>query len=172
MDGMETDERLAEAYESPIEGLRATGASTGERDIVEWITRHAKEEGVLLERYEHLARESTSPAARYLVELIMEDERRHHRVLAQIAHTIAWGSFMDPDLAVPRLIDGVADSELVEEAKKLLASEKRDRTELRRLRRRLRTYSGTIWPLLIDAMLLDTKKHMRILRHVVTYRPG
>ncbi len=169
---METDERGSEAFGSPIEGLRATGASAGDRHIVEWMTRHAKEEEALLERYEHVARESTSPATRYLVELIMEDERRHHRVLGQIAHAIAWGSFMNPDLAVPRMVDGAADKVLVEETKKLLASEKKDRTELRRLRRHLRSFSGTIWPLLIDVMLLDTKKHIRILRHVATYRPG
>jgi len=172
MGGVETEERGTERFGSPIEGLRATGASTSERDLVKWITRHAEEENVLLARYQHMAQESTSPAARYLVELIIEDERRHHRVLGQIAHAIAWGSFMNPDLAVPRMHEGAADKELVEEAKKLLASEKKDRTELRRLRRRLRSYSGTIWPLLIDVMLLDTKKHMRILRHVATYRPG
>ena len=79
---------------------------------------------------------------------------------------------MNPDLAVPRMIEGDVDRELVEQTKKLLASEKKDRTDLLRLRRRLRNYSGTIWPLLIDVMLLDTKKHMRILRHVVSYRPG
>ena len=80
---METIKRGTEAFGSPIEGLRATGASTGERDLVEWMMRHAEEEEVLLERYEHVARESTSPATRYLVELIIEDERRHHRVLAR-----------------------------------------------------------------------------------------
>ena len=58
------------------------------------------------------------------------------------------------------------------QTKVLLASEKKDRTELRRLRRRLRSYSGTMWPLLIDLMLLDTDKHTRILRYVLKHRPG
>lgn len=161
-----------ETFESTTQGLRATGASAGERALVEWITRHAKEEGALLERYEHVSGESTSPATRYLVDLIVEDERRHHRVLTQIAHTIAWGSLNNPDGGVPRMIEGGGDGALVEQTRKLLATEKKDRAELRRLRRRLRTYSGTIWPLLIDLMLLDTEKHMRILRHVVKHRQG
>ncbi|HEY5025098.1 MAG TPA: hypothetical protein VII76_08985 [Acidimicrobiales bacterium] len=168
-----------EIFESPTQGLRVTGASTGERDIVEWITRHAQEEQVLLERYAHVAEHTTSPATRYLVDLIIEDERRHHRVLSQIAHAIAWGSINSKEPAVPRITDrnggdggdSEGDGDLIQAARALLASEKRDRVELRRLRRRLRSYSGTIWPLLIDLMLLDTDKHTRILRHVVRRHP-
>ena len=169
---MRTHASGTETLESPMRGLRATGASAGERDIVEWMSRHAEEEEELLERYERVAHQSASPATRYLVDLIIEDERRHHRVLTGIAHAIAWGSLMSSDLAVPRTVMGGADDELVEQAKKLLASEKKDRAELRRLRRRLRTYSGTIWPLLLDLMLFDTKKHILTLRHIVRYRPG
>ena len=54
----------------------------------------------------------------------------------------------------------------------MLASEKQDRAELKRLRRRLRSYTGTIWPFLIDLMLLDTDKHTRILRYILRHRPG
>ena len=109
---------------------------------------------------------------RYLVNLIIEDERRHHRVLGEIAHAIAWGSLTGAVPAVPRVVEGGGDNELVEETKTLLASEKKDRTELRRLHRRLRSYHGTIWPLLIDLMQRDTDKHMRILRYIVRHRPG
>jgi rubrerythrin len=161
-----------EPFESSRRGLRATGASTGDRDIVEWITRHGKAEGALLERYERFAREASSPLHRYLVKLIIEDERRHHVVLAEIAEAIAWGGVHDARPSIPRPVEGGADAELIEETKKLLASEKSDRAELRRLRRRLRSYSGTIWPLLIDLMLRDTQKHTRILRYIVRHRPG
>ncbi len=156
--------------ESSVQGLRATGVSAGEQDLVEWINRHGQEEGVLLERYEHFARESSSPVIAYLVGLIVEDERRHHRVLAEIAHAIAWGTLTNAEPAVPRTVAGAADAQLLAQTKELLASEKKDRTELRRLRRRLRNYSGTIWPLLVDLMLRDTDKHTRILRHIVKHR--
>ena len=159
-------------FESSARGLREAGASVGERDIVEWITRHGREEGALLETYERFAREASSPATRYLVNLIVEDEHRHHRVLAEIADAIARGSLTDAPPAVPRLAEGGADTDLIEETKRMLASEKRDRVELRRLRRRLRSYTGTMWPLLIDLMLHDNAKHTRILRFVVKHRPG
>jgi rubrerythrin len=159
-------------FESSKSGLRAAGASTGDREVVEWITGHGKKEGALLERYERFAQEASSPVSRYLVKLIIEDERRHHVVLAEIAEAIAWGGVADARPSIPRLVEGGADAELIEETRKLLKSEKRDRAELRRLRRRLRSYSGTVWPLLVDLMMRDTQKHTRILRYIVRHRPG
>jgi len=155
-------------FESASRGLREAGASADERDLVEWITSHGRQEGALVERYERLAHESTSSATRYLVRLIIEDERRHHQTLAEIAEAIAWGTLTNPGPAVPRSgpgdVDG--DAEFSAQTRALLESEKRDRAELRRLRRRLRSYTGTLWPLLVDLMLLDTEKHTRILEFV------
>ena len=159
-------------FESSTRGLRAGGASTGDREVVEWITDHGKKEGALLERYERFSQEASSPVSRYLVKLIIEDERRHHLVLAEIAEAIAWGGVNAARPSIPRVLEGGADSELIAETRRLLASERRDRAELRRLRRRLRAYSGTIWPLLIDLMLRDTQKHTHILRYVLRHRPG
>ena len=70
------------------------------------------------------------------------------------------------------MVEGAGDDALIAQTRELLASEKKDRAELRRLRRRLRAYSGTIWPFLIDLMLLDTDKHSRILRYIIRHRPG
>jgi len=160
------------SFESAARGLRAVAASTGEHDMVAWIARHGEEEGALLRRYERFAREAPSAVTRYLVHLILEDERRHHQVLAEIAHTIAWGSLADVEPALPRMVEGAADDELIKQTRELLASEKKDRAELRRLRRRLRSYTGTVWPFLVDLMLLDTDKHSRILRYIIRHRPG
>jgi rubrerythrin len=161
-----------ETFESSERGLRATGASTGERDVVAWIDRHRREEGALLERYEIVAQQAPSEAVRYLLSLILEDERRHHRVLGEIAHAIAWGGVAAAVPAVPRMVEGGGTDELLAQTREMLASEKKDRRELRRLRRRLGAYSGTMWPLLIELMQLDTDKHMRILRYVIRHRPG
>jgi hypothetical protein len=155
-------------FESASRGLREAGASADERDLVAWITSHGRKEGALVERYERLAHESMSSATRYLVRLIIEDERRHHQTLAEIAEAIAWGTLTSPGPAVPRSGRGNldADAQLAEQTRALLASEKRDRAELRKLRKRLGSYTGTLWPLLVDLMLLDTEKHTRILDFV------
>lgn len=155
-------------FESPARGLRELGASADERDLVEWIVRHGEEESELLARYEALAEASASPSTRYLVGLILEDERRHHRIMAEIAHAIAWGIVPTPAPAatVPRPGRHEHDA-LVEETKVLLASERRDRAELKRLRRRLSAYHNTLWPLLVEVMMQDSDKHARILDFIV-----
>jgi len=152
-------------FESSARGVREVGASVADRDLVALISRHGREEAARLARYEALAGEA-SPATRYLVELIVEDERRHHRLLAEIADAIAWGSVGHPGTGVPRSGAGDADAQVAREARALLATEKADRRELRRLRRRLRNYTGTLWPLLVDVMVCDTDKHVRILQYM------
>lgn len=156
-------------FGSAVRGLRESGASAEEHDLVAWLTEHGRHEGDLLERYARLAHASASSATRYLVGMIVEDERRHHRIMAEIAEAIAWGTLTSPGPGVPRTGPGDLDEddELVRQTKALLEAEKRDRTELRRLRRRLRSYTGTLWPLLVDLMLLDTDKHTRTLQFVL-----
>ena len=139
------DKDMDTTFESAAEGIRQSGASVEQRELVEILTRHGKEEGVLLERYQRLAQETTSEAIRYLVTLIMEDERRHHTLLADMANTIAWGSTPDPfGVAVPHVLPwNDPDGRFIQETKELLDFELRDQSELRQLRRRLHPYKET-----------------------------
>jgi len=158
-------------FRDAIEGLHATRASPSEYEIVEALDRHGREEGELLERYRRFVDESESPAAQYLVKLILEDEKRHHRVLEDLANTIAWGWVKEsPEQVVPHFpAKSGGDETLRSETQALLGHELRDRTQLRRLRRRLSTYGDVaMWELLVDLMRLDTDKHIRILRLILS----
>ena len=152
-------------FDGAIHGLRATGASSGMRDLVDLIVRHGKEEGELLATYEELAAGAPDESVRYLINLILEDEHRHHRLLAELGNAIAWGSSSAPEAsAVPRLPRAL-DGALLEQTRLMRRSEQADYRALRRIRRRLRPFSDTtLWVLVIDLMLLDTKKHATILR--------
>jgi MoxR-like ATPase len=156
-------------FESALEGLDKMGASVGERELVAMLARHGEEEGMLLERYQRFAEEAASPAVRYLVKLILDDERRHHRLLAEVANTVAWGwSANSPAPAAPDIFPKEDPAgPLARETKELLAAEERDRDELRRLRKQLRPYEDTtLWALVIEMMMLDTEKHAMILRFI------
>lgn len=156
-------------FESAIEGLDSMGASVHERELVGMLARHGKEEGVLLERYQRFATDAGSPAVRYLVQMILDEERRHHRLLAEMANTIAWGwSENSPGEAAPEIFPrNEPDDALARETRELLAAEKRDRGELRKLRKELKPFEQTtLWALVVDLMLLDTEKHTRILRFI------
>jgi hypothetical protein len=152
-------------FENALKGIRMSGASTGTRDLVSLLEQHGSEEGELLAVYEDLAEHSTDEDARYLISLILEDERRHHRLLVEMANAMAWGDpSASPDPATPAISRSV-DGELLLLTRKLRRAEEADHRKLRRMRRRLRPFAKTtMWALIVDLMILDTKKHATILR--------
>jgi hypothetical protein len=163
---------LATGFERALEGLRATGASVTIRNLVERLAAHGAEEGRILAEYERVASSAADPAARYLIDLIMEDERRHHRVLVELATAMAWDSPGDAEPAVPRLgwhLQGA----LRDATRRLREYEEQDRRELRRLKKELRPFEDTtVWSLLVDLILLDTEKHATILKFLEDHARG
>jgi hypothetical protein len=157
------------SFAAAAEGLRDTGASVYDQEIVAMLTIHAKEEEALLQRYERFAEGAASPSTRYLVRLVVEDERRHHRLLGEMANTIAWGCWGDAHTPkVPELFPHEGGHGPVDpETRELLALENQDRAELRRLQKQLKAFKDTtIWSLLVELMMLDTEKHEHILSFI------
>ncbi len=154
-------------FQDAVAGLRATGASRSTTEVVEAIDRHGQEESELLARYERFAESPESPVAQYLVRLILDEERRHHRILEELANTIAWEPVGDQSpLGLPKVpLRSGYEAEFLAETQALLQQELRDRKQLLQLRRRLRSYCDVpFWGLLIELMRLDTEKHISILR--------
>ena len=77
------DEEEPPTFENAVRGLRMTGASTGIRALVDILEQHGAEEGAMLATYEELAESASDEGARYLISLILADERRHHRLLVE-----------------------------------------------------------------------------------------
>jgi rubrerythrin len=120
----------------------------------------------MLHHYEHVAQAAKAPEIRYLVLMILDEERRHHRLLAEMANAIAWGMSEDSPVAtIPDVTyKDAGNVALAEETRNLLRAEHNDRTELKRLRKQLRPFKEiTLWELIVDLMLLDTEKHIQIL---------
>jgi hypothetical protein len=155
---------ISHAFETAVGGLRATGASSDMRELVELIVRHGAEEGALLATYESLAAESTDASVRYLVNLILEDEHRHHRLLAQLSNAMAWGTAERPPVETVPGLPSAISGPLLEQTRRLRKAEQADYRALADLKKRLRPFADTtLWVLVIDLMLLDTKKHATIL---------
>jgi hypothetical protein len=161
-----------DAFDRALEGLDAYGASVDERQLVDVLARHGQEEGKILASYARFASSAPSPSARYLVSLILDDERRHHRLLGEIANAIGWSWESARSGPLPHLELGHTESNevLVKETRALLREEERDKKELRKLRRKLEPYADTtVWALLVDLMIHDTEKHARILRFILDH---
>lgn len=159
----DTAER-AGGFERALEGLKETGASVTIRTLVELLAKHGSEEGRMLADYERVSASATDPAARYLIDLILDDERRHHRMLAELATAMAWSTFGKGESSVPSL-GWEVDEELATATRRLREYEEADRRELHALSKRLRPFEETtLWGLIVQMMILDTEKHATILR--------
>ncbi len=153
------------------------GASTWEEGVFGAFSAHVKEEEEILARYRELASDAASPDIAYLLKMIIADEERHHALFNELAATVSRVVEMSPDspgVGVPDVPLRRHDSaRLRATVNELLRFERDDARRLHQLRRDLRPVADTtIWPLLVEAMELDTKKHVLILKHILGISNG
>jgi hypothetical protein len=146
-----------------------SGASPWELDLWTHLTSHVEAERGLLEAYSAVAEQSSSKAFSYLVQLLIEDEIRHHRLFSELARSLKMQAELsreDPIIPDMDFVRGDRDA-VLDATKRLIASEEQDAQELKRLQRELRVVKDTsLWSLLVDLMQRDTQKHIAILRFV------
>lgn len=139
-----------------------------ERAVLGMVESHGAREGAALASYERVAADADAGAAvRYLVDLILDDERRHHRVFDEMANELK--SFLWEVPVEPRVpsIAPRRDAALLAQTEALLAFENEDRKELRHLQKALRhSPRSSLHPLLVELMLHDTAKHVAILTFI------
>jgi len=145
----------------------AAGPSAWARELHAHLTSHVEIERGMLEEYRSAAEASSSKAFEYLVNLLIEDEMRHHRIFLELAdslETISLRPGADPQ--VPYLDFNRTNKEAVLDlTETLLEKEQQDALELKSLQRELGDVKDTsIWGLLVDLMQRDTQKHIAILR--------
>jgi len=137
------------------------------RDLFDHLVHHVETERTLLEEYAHIAETTESKAFGYVVGLLLEDERRHHRLFLQLAESLkAEAELAEP--VVPALDFYRVDRKVVNDiTKRLLAGEEADLVELKRLRKTMREVENTsLWTMLVELMLRDTDKHIAMLKLV------
>jgi hypothetical protein len=148
----------------------AAGPSAWARDLYVHLTSHVETERGMLEEYGSAAEASSSKAFAYLVNLLIEDEMRHHRILSALADSLETMSLRPgaKDPPIPYLDFNKTNKETVLDlTEKLLEKEQQDALELKRLQRELRDVKDTtLWGLLVDLMERDTQKHVAILKFV------
>jgi len=146
------------------------GASVWEQELYDYVCTHGAREGAMLAEYQQIAEDdSTSPAFRYLAQMILDDERRHHALFDDLATTIRQtAEFRDEDLPIPSLAGLRRDRDRIADiTERLLNSEREDSRTLDDLRKKLKDVRDTtLWDLLVEIMQHDTDKHIKILRFV------
>jgi rubrerythrin len=145
------------------------GASVWEQDMYDHLTAHGKEEGATLQSYRELADSTDSPAFAFLARIILDDERRHHQLLDDLAETIRVSAELSGEpTPVPDLAMFKADrARILAETERFLALEKEDNKKLDRLAKELKDVRDTtMWELVVRLMQHDNEKHRRILEFI------
>jgi hypothetical protein len=145
-----------------------TGASAMDQALYRHLSTHVEQEKGLLEEYVQAAAGTESKAMAYVVNLLIEDEQRHHRLFAELASSLKADVECSGDPVVPRMdFDRSNRTTVAEVTERLLQREEGDARELKRLQRELSVFKDTtLWGLLVELMERDTDKHIALLRFV------
>lgn len=155
------------------EGFMPLDEGTGYTDsvverVVKAIEAHEAAEEEAIVTYRSMAA-GGDPAIALVMQLVVEDEERHHRLMEQVAtrlnDDLRWTSTPG---ALPAATRGavVTTSISLAEARRLADDERQGVTHLRRLAREIAALHDGLPALLLEMMALDSEKHERVLHYV------
>lgn len=144
------------------------GASVWQQELFDSFLAHERDEEEVIAAYEVFAEEASSNTVRYLLRLILDDEKRHHQVLSELTNKVrAEVTLEERGARIPYLDLHRSDQALLEATDRFLAIERKDRAELKRLARKIRADAGADFDaFVVDLLRSDTERHIRILRFV------
>ena len=122
------------------------------------LDQHVESESGILEEYRQLAGPIESGPARFLLDLILHDEERHHGLLRMMAKYLRIKNRHKKTL--PWVIDPY---ELARHMRKLQEHERETIAACRELKSDTPAEESEFFSALLDALILDSEKHERLL---------
>jgi hypothetical protein len=152
-----------------IDDVARERAAVGPLDaeVMGRLERHIADEQDMLDEYETLLRRSDHAPVRYLLGLLLEDEQRHHRILGEMLNQFRTSVYLAEQAPHVPWVRRKHDPETAKAIRRLRRAERTDLRKLRALRRHLRFLRrDSLNGVLVDAIILDTHKHLRYLRSI------
>jgi rubrerythrin len=136
-----------------------------DRALIEHLSDHIESEKDAIDLYDALAHDE-HPYVRFVAELIGEDEARHHRLFEEWIETIkALAELRDAPDGIPHVDFRPVPPETIQMVERLLEFEQADLVTTRALRREVRDVrTSTLWGMVVDLVIADTKKHIKVLK--------
>ena len=139
-------------------------AGTFDAEIMGYIDHHIVDEQHVLDEYQQLLEGSDHAPVRYLLGLLLEDEQRHHRILEEMLNQFRTATVAANHEPHVPFMSRRPDAETAATIRRLRREERKDLHQLRRLRRRLKFLRRhSLHGVLVDSLILDTRKHLRYL---------
>lgn len=136
-----------------------------DRELIEHLGTHVESEKEVIDLYEALSHDE-HPYVAFIADLIGEDEARHHRLFLEWIETIkALAELRDAPDGIPHVDYHHVAPETISIVDRLLAFEVEDLATTRNLRREIRSVrTSTLWGMLVEFLIADTKKHIKVLK--------
>jgi hypothetical protein len=137
--------------------------------LLDTVQHHASAEETSLAEYRELAERTSDPVVRLLVQLVLDDEARHHDLLARMAislqDALSWTHSSDA-LPVVWAGDAPADPAFIATTQARIREEQEGARILHGLARKQVHVADGLFSLLLECMAMDSQKHERILRFI------
>ncbi|MGH8957531.1 MAG: hypothetical protein ACRDVK_02535 [Acidimicrobiia bacterium] len=142
------------------------------QQLTHYLQEHMDTEREALRSYAHLAEETKSDRVRFLIQMVIDDEVRHHRLFQDMIHWIRSEHSGREDIESrigKDAASGVGEERehIIEMTENLLEMERDDERELKELERIVTEVADTAWwSSLVEAMRLDTRKHIMLMEAI------
>ena len=139
-------------------------------ELLKTLATHGEREAATVSAYRKLILESTDEGVKYLGQLILDEESRHHHVITEMINRIeSWDLGVGIEPSTPAIAPRV-DLQLLDATRELIKLERQDAKTLTELQHELRgTPPTSLLPLLVSLMVHDRAKHIEILQFIHDY---
>jgi rubrerythrin len=137
--------------------------------ILDCFAAHEREERQFLDGYRDIADRHENPLVRFLLQMIMSDEEKHHAVVHTITATLnADSGWPRAGETLPKLgqISAEEKETLIKLTAKFIQTEKDGIKSYKALLKSSGDYYGGLLVLLIQTIIHDSEKHLMILRFI------
>jgi hypothetical protein len=132
------------------------------------LEAHEKQEAEVLGEYERAAAEAPDAGLRFLMDLVVEDERRHerlsHAMTVEMRQSLLWLGGEPPLPAVAP--EPQARQQLLRQTERFLQIERDGERQLDELHHQVKGLYEGLFEVIVDTMLADTRKHVGILEYI------
>lgn len=142
----------------------ASEVSAVER-LMKELETHEGHEGKFVKRYQEIAEKSKNPLIKFLLQLIISDEEKHHAVARSMVSTLKGDlTWTKPNDAIRGLYElGEGREEFLKLTEEFIRLEKEGVKEYKKLVKESKGYYRNLFVLLFQSMIHDSEKHVEIL---------
>ena len=164
---MKRQRRLIAGKTAP--GSKTVGVISDETSEVERLMEefetHETHEAAFVRRYREIFQTMHNPLVKFLLELILSDEEKHHKVLESMTSTLkgalTWTRFENAIEGLYNL--GQQKDEILDVTEEFIRAERKEIVEYRKLMRASKRYYQGLFTLFLATMIHDSEKHIEIL---------